>query len=227
MTDEQKKQMQLLYDLKGASIGLSAEQEELLQELEDRFIADEIMPALGKHVLPLMKQLHGAFTLEVIQTANQQRAYFKRDDDYSARPYSHGGQASVVNEPTVSEPSEEPTTPDDGKGEKKKRQRTRPNFRFSMVGIQPGEWITFTPTGLRVKVVTDNKVEYDGQQYKLSPFVVKFLPDHMRNRKDAYQGPKYFTYQGQRLDDLRPDKRKKKGKACERAFIRRMIKPME
>ena len=211
MTDEQRKQLQLLNDLKGASIGLSPEQEELLQELEDKFIADEIMPALGNHVLPLMKQLHGAFTLQVIQTANQQRAYFKRDDDYSARPYSHGGQASVVNEPTVSEPSEETTTPDDGKGEKKKRQRTRPNFRFSMVGIQPGEWITFTPTGLRVKVVTDNEVEYDGQQYKLSPFVVKFLPDRKRNRKDAYQGPKYFTYQGQRLDDMRPDKRKQKG----------------
>ena len=210
MTDEQKKQMQLLYDLKGASIELSDEQEEILQELEDKFIADEIMPALGNHVLPLMKQLHGAFTLQVIQTDERQRAYFKRDDDYSARTYANGGQASVVNEPPAPEPSEEPTTSDEGKGEKKKRQRTRPNFRFSMVGIRPGEWITFTPTGLRVKVVTDNKVEYDGQLYKLSPFVVKFLPDDQRNRKNAYQGPKYFTYQGQRLDDLRPDTHRKK-----------------
>ena len=82
MTDEQKKQMQLLNDLKGASIELSDEQEELLQELEDRFIADEIMPALGNHVLPLMKQLHGAFTLQIIQADGRQRAYFKRDDDY-------------------------------------------------------------------------------------------------------------------------------------------------
>ena len=54
MTDEEKKQMQLLYDLKRASIGLSPEQEELLQKLEDTFIADEIMPVLGSHILPLM-----------------------------------------------------------------------------------------------------------------------------------------------------------------------------
>ena len=204
MTDEQRKQLQLLYDLSNLPIVLSPEQAELLQELEDKFIADEIMPALGKHVLPLMKQLHGAFTLQVIQTDERQRAYFKRDDNYSVRPYSDGGQASVVNEPPVSEPAEVPQAPDDGKGEKKKRQRTRPNFRFSMVGIKPGEWITFMPTGLRVKVVTDNKVEYDGQQYKLSPFVVKFLPDDQRNRKNAYQGPKYFTYKDNGLTTCAP-----------------------
>ena len=212
MTDEEKKQLQALYNLKGASIGLSDEQAELLQKLEDTFIADEIMPALGNHVLPLMKQLHGAFTLQVIQADDHQRAYFKRDDDDLARPYADGGQASGVNEPPVSEPAEAPRTPDVGKGEKKMRQRTRPNFRFSMVGIEPGEWITFTPTGLKVKVVSDNKVEYDGRQYKLSPFVVKFLPDEKRNKKNAYQGAKYFTYQGQRLDDLRPDSNKKKTK---------------
>ena len=210
MTDEQKKQMQLLYDLSNLPIVLSDEQAELLQKLEDTFIADEIMPALGKHVLPLMKQLHGAFTLQIIQADGQQRAYVERADGYSTQQPSDGGRASGVNEPPAPEPVEAPQTPDDGKGAKKKRQRTRPNFRFSMVGIKPGEWITFTPTGLKVKVVTDNKVEYDGQQYKLSPFVVKFMPDEKRFNKDAYQGAKYFTYQGQRLDDLRPDTRKKK-----------------
>ena len=210
MTDEQKKQLQLLYDLSELSIGLSPQQAELLQKLEDTFITDEIMPALGAHILPLMKQLHGAFTLQVIQADGQQRAYVKRADGYSSPLPSDGGQASVVNEPSDTEPSDEATTSEDAKAERTKRQRQRPNFRFSMVGIEPGEWITFTPTGLRVKVVTDNKVEYDGQQYKLSPFVVKFLPDNLRNTKDAYQGPKYFAYQGQRLDDLRPDTPKKK-----------------
>ena len=212
MTDEEKKQMQLLYDLKRASIGLSPEQEELLQKLEDTFIADEIMPVLGSHILPLMQQLHGVFTLQIIQVDRQQRAYFKRGNGYITQPSSDDGQASIVNEPPASKPSGETPASEDGKEGKKKRQRTRPNFRFSMVGIEPGEWITFTPTGLKVKVVSDNKVEYDGWQYKLSPFVVKFLPDEKRNKKNAYQGAKYFTYQGQRLDDLRPDSNKKKTK---------------
>ena len=206
MTDEQKKQMQLLYDLSKLSIGLSPEQAELLHELEDKFIADVIMPALGTHVLPLMKQLHGAFTLQVIQADGLQRAYFQRNEQ---QPEPAAPTPTMVADEPEAEPEPEPKPePTD----KKKRQRTRPNFRFSMVGIKPGEWITFTPTGLRVKVVSDNKVEYDGQQYKLSPFAVKFLPDNLRNKKNAYQGPKYFTYQGQKLDDLRPDKPKKKAK---------------
>ena len=199
MTDEEKKQLQALYNLKGASIVLSPEQAALLQELEDTFIADEIMPALGKHVLPLMKQLHGAFTLQVIQAEDgRQRAYFQRNEQ---QPEPAAPTPAMVADEPEPEPAPEPTD---------KRKRKRPNFRFSMVGIRPGEWITFIPTSLRVKVVSDNKVEYDGQQYKLSPFVVRFLPDDLRNRKNAYRGPKYFAYHGQRLDDLRPDTHKKK-----------------
>ena len=74
-----------------------------------------------------------------------------------------------------------------------------------MVGIKAGEWITFNPTGLHVKVVDDNKVEYNGHHYKLSRFVKDFLPDEMRNVKDSYQGSKYFSYEGQLLEDMRPD----------------------
>lgn len=209
MTDEEKKQMQLLYDMSKLSIQLSPEQAALLQKLEDRFIADEIMPALGSHILPLMKQLHGDFTLQVFQAAGQQRAYIKRGDNEP--PFA-------VSEPPVVETSDGHATfanADETKRnvEETKRTRSRPNFRFSMVGIKPGEWVTFIPTGLRVKVVSDNKVEYDGQTYKLSPFVVKFLPDDKRNSKNAYQGPKYFAYQGHPLDDLRPDTKKKKRKS--------------
>lgn len=199
MTDEKKKQMQLLYEVSKVSIQLSDEQAALLQKLEDRFIADEIMPALGSHILPLMKQLHGDFTLQVFQAAGQQRAYIKRGNKEPA---------SVVSEPPVAEETDEPATSVNAEETKKKRHRSRPNFRFSMVGIEPGEWVTFIPTGLRVKVVSDNKVEYDGQTYKLSPFVVKFLPDDKRNAKNAYQGPKFFAYQGHTLDDLRPDTKK-------------------
>lgn len=82
----------------------------------------------------------------------------------------------------------------------------RPNFKFSMVGIKIGEFITFEPTGEKVKVVSDNSIEYKDRIYKLSPFVGTYLPDEKRNASDRYQGPKYFTYHGKRLTDLRNEK---------------------
>ncbi|WP_286438011.1 GIY-YIG nuclease family protein [Bacteroides acidifaciens] len=83
--------------------------------------------------------------------------------------------------------------------------KRRAPFKFSMVNIQIGETIIFTPTDIKVKVASDNQVEYDGRIYKLSPFTAAFLPDEMRNASDAYQGPKYFTYNGRPLDDLRKE----------------------
>ena len=79
----------------------------------------------------------------------------------------------------------------------------RGRVKFSMVGIPIGESITFAPTGIEVKVASDDTVEYEGRIYKLSPFVGTFMPDDKRNASGAYQGAKYFTYKGKLLDDLR------------------------
>ena len=83
------------------------------------------------------------------------------------------------------------------------KTQIRPPFKFSMVDIPVGSAITFNPTGLEVKVVDDNKIEYRGQKYKLSPFVRIFLPKEQQNSSGAYQGPKYFSYKGKVLADLR------------------------
>lgn len=72
-----------------------------------------------------------------------------------------------------------------------------------MVGIPIGELITFVPTGIQVKVATDNSVEYQGRLYKLSPFVGTFMPEDKRSTSGAYQGAKYFSYRGKILEDLR------------------------
>ena len=82
----------------------------------------------------------------------------------------------------------------------------RPNFKFSMVGIKIGEYITFEPTGEKVKVVTDNAIEYKERIYKLSPFVGTFIPDDKRCTSNRYQGPKYFSYNGKFLTELRKEK---------------------
>ena len=89
----------------------------------------------------------------------------------------------------------------------KKSEFSRPNkrerFKFSMVHIKIGEYITFIPTNLKVKVASDDSIEYDGRIYKLSPFVGTFLPEEKRTPSNAYQGSKYFSYNGKILDDLR------------------------
>ncbi len=79
----------------------------------------------------------------------------------------------------------------------------RGRFKFSMIGIKIGEYITFIPTNIEVKVASDDSVEYEGRIYKLSPFVGTFMPDDKRNTSGAYQGAKYFSYKGKVLDDLR------------------------
>ena len=84
-------------------------------------------------------------------------------------------------------------------------QKRRAPFKFSMVNIQIGETVVFTPKNIKVKVASDNQVEYEGRIYKLSPFTAAFLPDEMRNASDAYQGPKYFTFNGRPLDELRKE----------------------
>ena len=81
----------------------------------------------------------------------------------------------------------------------------RGRFKFSMVGIKIGDFVTFEPTGIEVKVASDDSVEYEGRIYKLSPFVGTFMPEERRNTSGAYQGAKYFMYKGKILDDLRTE----------------------
>lgn len=88
------------------------------------------------------------------------------------------------------------------------RRHPKPRFKFSMAGIKIGTQITFDPTGIEVKVASDDTIEYDGRIYKLSPFVGTFLPEDLQNNSGAYQGPKYFSYQGKRLSDLRNEREK-------------------
>lgn len=99
------------------------------------------------------------------------------------------------------------------KEDKKPAMRSR--FKFSMVNIKIGETITFIPTGLQVKVASDDSIEYDGRIYKLSPFVGTYMPEDKRNNSGAYQGAKYFTYNGTALDTLRKAYEKEENKAEE------------
>ena len=87
-----------------------------------------------------------------------------------------------------------------------KREVKRSRFKFSMCDIKIGELITFVPTGLIVKVASDDSIEYEGRIYKLSPFVGTFMPEDKRNTSGTYQGAKYFSYNGRILEDLRKER---------------------
>ena len=89
-----------------------------------------------------------------------------------------------------------------------RHEERRARFKFSMCGIKIGELVTFDPTGLVVKVASDDSVEYEGRIYKLSLFVGTFMPEDRRNKSGAYQGAKYFSYNGKILDNIRSEREK-------------------
>ena len=91
---------------------------------------------------------------------------------------------------------------------KEKREIKRGRFKFSMVNIPIGSTLTFTPTGIEVKVASDDQIEYEGRIYKLSPFVGTFMPADRRNTSGAYQGSKYFSFNGKVLEDMRVEMEK-------------------
>lgn len=84
----------------------------------------------------------------------------------------------------------------------------RGRFKFSMIGIKIGEIIRFDPTGVNVKVASDDSIEYEGRIYKLSPFVGTFLPEDKRTPSGTYQGSLFFSYNGVVLEKLRKEAEK-------------------
>lgn len=86
-----------------------------------------------------------------------------------------------------------------------KREMKRERFKFSMCNIKIGEMVKFEPTGVWVKVASDDTIEYQDRIYKLSPFVGTFMPEEKRNTSGAYQGAKFFSYNGKILDDIRKE----------------------
>ena len=93
--------------------------------------------------------------------------------------------------------------------EEKEKKPQRPPFDFSMVGLNVGDKVIFDALNLEVKVAGKNKVEYEGRLWSLSAFCGTYLPEHMHNASEAYQGPKYFSYQGKTLWEIRLEKENK------------------
>ena len=88
-------------------------------------------------------------------------------------------------------------------GIEKGNKSRRPPFKFSMIGLKKGDTLVFDSTGINVRIATENTIEYKGVEYTLNQFVLKYLPNDKRTPSEAYQGPKYFSFQGKNLWRLR------------------------
>lgn len=101
--------------------------------------------------------------------------------------------------------------PEIEKPEKKEnhdKKTQRKPFEFSMVDLSVGDTVVFDALNLEVKVAGTNKIEYEGRLWSLSAFCGTYLPEEKQNSSGAYQGPKFFSYNGKTLWDIRLEKEK-------------------
>ena len=94
----------------------------------------------------------------------------------------------------------------EAESKEKQRKTQKPPFKFHMIGLNVGDTIVFDPLRIPVRIASDDKIEYDGRLYSLSAFTANFLPEEKQNTSGAYQGPKYFSYNGKVLSELRKEK---------------------
>ncbi|MCR5131874.1 MAG: GIY-YIG nuclease family protein [Prevotella sp.] len=116
-------------------------------------------------------------------------------DDAVVMKYENGKPQQVY--PVIEEKKEKAKT---------EKNSQRPPFEFSMVGLNVGDTVVFDALNLPVKVAGKNKIEHEGRLWSLSAFCGTYLPIEKQNNSGAYQGPKYFSYQGKDLWSLRLEK---------------------
>ena len=93
--------------------------------------------------------------------------------------------------------------------ETKKRKYTK-RFSFSYVNIPIGSELIYTrDEDIKCKVISDNKVEYNGKNYSLSRLADELLQQSGYNWKGV-QGPLYFKYNEKTLSELRDELRDEK-----------------
>lgn len=110
-------------------------------------------------------------------------------------------QAAEPVEPIEEQPTEQVKKQEQPKATKPKAQRTAPKknaFSLAACGIKAFEILRFVD-GKYVITLENGNVFYEDEQYSLSGFTKKFVPEKMRKPCGCYQGPKYFTYKGENL----------------------------
>ena len=110
----------------------------------------------------------------------------------------------VDGKPVISKSKEEDKKIEADSRENERRAQ-KPAFKFHMIGLKVGDTVVFDELNLSVTVASDDKVEYQGRLWSLSAFTREFLPEDKQNASGVYQGPKYFSYKGKTLSELRKE----------------------
>ena len=163
-----------------------------------RPIADTNSPAL-KHEVMMNQKLMGKRP----STTKLSKEEFK-----SLRQYieQHFDDAAPTEKPLAPAPAKKAKPKKQDKS--KVKEDRRPPFKFSMIGLKPGDVVYFEHGDIPVTVVSENTVAYDSEIYTLSRFCKHFMPDEGSENRE-YQGPAHFLYNGRTLDDIRKEKEKK------------------
>ena len=135
--------------------------------------------------------LHGAFDKYRVST---RREFFEISPEEARFACNLTGGEEVIldEEEVVDDPSEKKAL------ERAKERRSRFNFR--MVDIQPGAVLQFTRDSEVEVIVVDNRQvrTADGETLSVSKAAKKLL-ESMGFRWSSYDGPRYFTYEGETL----------------------------
>lgn len=110
----------------------------------------------------------------------------------------------VDGKPIISKSKEEDKKIEADSKEKERRAQ-KPAFKFHMIGLKVGDTVVFDELNLPVTVASDDKVEFQDRLWSLSAFTREFLPEDKQNPSGAYQDPKFFSYNGKTLSELRKE----------------------
>ena len=148
---------------------------------------------------------HGALMSKGLMGKRPSTTKLSKDEYKALREYieQHFDEAAPAAAPAPQKKAK-------SKKQEKPKAKTdrRPPFKFSMIGLKPGDTIVFAPNGEEVRINSENTVDYNGQILTLSRFCKIYMPDEDSENKE-YQGPAHFTYNDKTLDDIRKEKEKK------------------
>ena len=148
---------------------------------------------------------HGALMSKGVMGKRPSTTKLSKDEFKALKEYieQHFKEAAPADEPALQK-----------KAKSKKQEKTkaktnrRPPFKFSMIGLKPGDVVYFEHGDIPVTVVSENTVAYDNEIYTLSRFCKHFMPEEGSENRE-YQGPTHFILNDKTLDEIRKEKEKK------------------
>ena len=145
---------------------------------------------------------HGALMSKGVMGKRPSTTKLSKDEFKALKEYieQHFKEAAPADEPALQK-----------KAKSKKQEKTkaktnrRPPFKFSMIGLKPGDVVYFEHGDIPVTVVSENTVAYDNEIYTLSRFCKHFMPEEGSENRE-YQGPAHFILNDKTLDEIRKEK---------------------